>query len=131
MVDTITRRLDDQCSRGPRGVVDQSKAPTRAAISPTGDTPGYSELSGKGIEERQHPVRAQDLTTRVPGPRYLTPRLPDWFQAYPKIAALRTPATGFPCPAPCAITRRNEAQIHRTRRRDKTSERAAGRAVRE
>src|SRR6266568_9321238 len=67
MVATITRRLADQSTRAPRDVADQSKASTRPAISPIADTPGYSELSGNGIEQRQHPVRAQDFTTRVPG----------------------------------------------------------------
>src|SRR3954468_15761550 len=91
MVATTTRRLGDQLSRAPSGVLGQSKASTRPAISPTTDPPAYSELSGNDIDPRQHPVRAQDLTTRGPGPSVLTRRRPDWFPFSRSLPPLSVP----------------------------------------
>src|SRR4051812_34568595 len=117
MVATFTCRLGDQSARAPREVVDQSNASTRSAISPTAGTPGRSELSGNGIERRQHPVWFQDFTTRVPGTKLFNPAaavlVPGPVSQFLPFGEPGTTASRFPRPAPCAITRRNEAPRHR------------------
>src|SRR3954453_23262924 len=94
IVETISSRLDDQLFRGPSGVFDQSKAATRAAISPARLPPALSVPVSADIQAVNALSRLSKYPTIATRPRRQTHEAKTWF---PTSALLDPPLSVIGC----------------------------------